>query len=56
MKCTYCTKEIKKGTGMVYVYKIGTLSYFCSNRCYKSAVFIKRRINPKLLKTGLKKK
>jgi large subunit ribosomal protein L24e len=50
MKCTYCQCEIKKGTGMMYVYKIGTISYFCSNRCFKSEVKMKRKMNKKLIK------
>jgi len=53
MKCTYCTSEIKKGTGMMYVFRIGTLNYFCSNRCYRSAIIMKRKINKK--ETRLKK-
>lgn len=47
MKCTYCAKEIKKGTGMMYVFRIGTLNYFCSSRCYKSSIKMKRKINKK---------
>jgi ribosomal protein L24E len=47
MKCTYCQTEIKKGTGTMYVHKIGTLNYFCSNRCYRSSIILKRKINKK---------
>lgn len=47
MKCTYCSNEIRKGTGMMYVFKIGTLNYFCSHRCYRNAIILKRKINPK---------
>lgn len=47
MKCTYCTSEIRKGTGMAYVFKTGAISYFCSNRCYRSSVIMKRKINKK---------
>jgi large subunit ribosomal protein L24e len=47
MKCTYCTQEIAKGTGMMYVYKTGTLNYFCSRRCYKNGVVMKRKLNKK---------
>lgn len=47
MKCTYCTSEIKKGTGMMYVHRIGTLNYFCSNRCYRNSIIMKRKINKK---------
>lgn len=43
MKCTYCGNEIAKGTGTIYVYKIGNMSYFCSGRCYKFAIILKRK-------------
>ncbi len=35
MKCSYCTAEIERGTGMMYVRKNGTVRYYCSTRCYK---------------------
>ncbi|MDE1869159.1 MAG: 50S ribosomal protein L24e [Candidatus Micrarchaeota archaeon] len=47
MKCTHCSKEIPKGTGTMYVYKIGNISYFCSNRCYKNEIILHRKLNPK---------
>ncbi|MGI0100758.1 MAG: 50S ribosomal protein L24e [Candidatus Micrarchaeaceae archaeon] len=50
MKCTYCSTEIKKGTGTMYIYKTGAISYFCSNRCFKNVVKMKRKINRKELK------
>lgn len=54
MKCTYCSNELKKGTGTMFVYANGTINYFCSNRCYKSAIFTKRKLNPKVLRTAKK--
>lgn len=50
MKCTFCTNEIKKGTGMMYVFKTGTINYFCSGRCYKNAIILHRKPNRKELK------
>lgn len=50
VKCTYCTREIPKGTGTMYVYKTGTINYFCSNRCFKNGVVMHRRLNKKELK------
>lgn len=47
MKCTYCENEIKKGTGTMYVLKTGDLKYFCSTRCYKNSIVMKRRFNKK---------
>ena len=49
MKCAYCGSEIKKGTGMMYVYKIGDISYYCSNSCFKNDVTMGRRLNKKLM-------
>jgi len=49
MKCTFCTTEIQKGTGVMYVYKTGTLNYFCSNRCFKN-LRMGRRMNKKELR------
>lgn len=43
MKCNYCSKEIKKGTGTMYVTKTGAISYFCSNRCYQFGVVMRRK-------------
>ncbi len=51
MKCTYCTREIPKGTGMMYVFKTGTLNYFCSSRCYKSSIKMHRKINKKEIRS-----
>lgn len=47
MKCSYCSSDIKKGTGIMYVYKTGAINYFCSSKCYKNAVLVKRKINKK---------
>jgi ribosomal protein L24E len=54
MKCSYCSTELAKGTGLLYVHRIGTLEYFCSNRCFKNSVITKRTINPKLVKARSK--
>jgi len=35
MKCSYCSKEIEKGRGIMFVHRSGKISYYCSNRCYK---------------------
>jgi ribosomal protein L24E len=34
MRCSYCTREIEKGSGLIYVRKSGAVKYYCSNRCY----------------------
>ena len=47
MKCSYCSRELPKGQGIMYVYKIGNVSYYCSGRCYKSDIIVHRKINSK---------
>ena len=43
MKCTYCKKEMKEGTGIMFVKKDGTSYYFCSSKCEKNALKLKRK-------------
>ena len=47
-KCSYCGKEIEPGTGMLFVQRAGSVLYFCSNKCKKSQLNMKR--DPKKLK------
>ncbi len=47
MKCFYCSDEIKKGAGIMYVYNNGTVRHFCSGRCYKNSVVLGRKYNRK---------
>ena len=35
MKCSYCSSEIERGTGFVFVKKTGASKYYCSKRCYR---------------------
>ena len=35
--CSFCGEEIKKGTGMMYVKKDGTVNYYCSSKCFKNS-------------------
>ena len=46
MKCDFCGKEIPFGTGLMYAKKDGKVLYFCSSKCMKNAVKLKR--DPKL--------
>ncbi|NPA38356.1 MAG: 50S ribosomal protein L24 [Candidatus Nanohaloarchaeota archaeon] len=34
--CKFCGKELKPGTGIMYVKKDGTIFYFCSKKCYRN--------------------
>ncbi|MGC8537415.1 MAG: 50S ribosomal protein L24e [Candidatus Micrarchaeia archaeon] len=47
MKCAYCSAEIKKGTGTMFVYNTGLIKYYCSSRCFKNDVQMKRKFNKK---------
>ncbi|MDE1859994.1 MAG: 50S ribosomal protein L24e [Candidatus Micrarchaeota archaeon] len=47
MKCSYCTSEIEKGTGMMYVRKNGAIRYFCSKRCFSLNIVHDRKPNKK---------
>lgn len=43
VKCVFCGSEIKKGTGTLYVYKSGKSSWFCSMKCQKNLLRLKRK-------------
>ncbi len=43
MRCSYCTREIEKGTGIMYVRKTGAIKYYCSDRCFKFDVKQQRK-------------
>jgi ribosomal protein L24E len=43
MKCSYCLSEVKKGTGIMFVSRIGNVSYYCSGRCYKNGAVMHRK-------------
>lgn len=40
--CSFCDSELKKGSGMIYAKKDGTVFYFCSGKCKKNALKLKR--------------
>ncbi len=48
MECSFCKQEIKPGTGLIYVKKDGTTYYFCSKKCEKNLLKLKR--NPAKVK------
>lgn len=56
MKCSYCTREIEKGTGTMYVRKNGSIRYYCSRRCLKFETVYKKRPNAKEVKEIAKPK
>lgn len=42
MKCSFCGKEIEKGTGVIFVKNDGKLLYFDSSKCEKNMLKLRR--------------
>lgn len=40
--CSFCGAEMEKGTGKLFVFKDGKTNYFCSNKCEKNLLKLKR--------------
>jgi large subunit ribosomal protein L24e len=40
--CSFCGQEFPPGTGMMYVRNDGTILWFCSSKCRKSSIDLKR--------------
>ncbi|MDD5317604.1 MAG: 50S ribosomal protein L24e [Candidatus ainarchaeum sp.] len=47
-KCSFCKEEIRACTGMIFVKRDGSILSFCSNKCRKNRLKLKR--NPRKLK------
>lgn len=47
-KCTFCGNEIGKGTGTMFIQKDGKILNFCSSKCEKNTLKLKRK--PRKLK------
>ena len=43
VKCSFCGKQITKGTGEMYIKADGKIFYFCSNKCEKNQISLKRK-------------
>lgn len=43
VKCTFCGKPISQGTGKMFVQKDGKIFHFCSNKCEKNMLVLKRK-------------
>jgi len=50
-KCSFCGRDIEPGTGMMYVKTDGTIYYFCSSKCRKNMLELKR--DPKKVRWSL---
>ncbi len=55
MICSFCNKEIKKGTGMIYVRKDGKVFNFCSSKCEKNMLKLGRNPNKRKWSKKLEK-
>ena len=42
-KCSFCNKELKPGTGKMFVKNDGKIFYFCSQKCEKNMLKLKRK-------------
>ena len=42
-KCTFCGESIERGTGKIFVYANGKVINFCSNKCEKNLLKLKRK-------------
>ena len=43
MECSFCGEQIEPGTETMYVTKRGKISYFCSSKCEKNMLQLKRK-------------
>jgi len=43
VKCSFCKKEIEKGTGKIVISKAGKSRRFCSMKCEKNMLKLKRK-------------
>jgi len=48
VSCSFCGKDVPPGTGLMFVRNDGTILYFCSSKCKKN--MLKLRRNPTKLK------
>jgi large subunit ribosomal protein L24e len=40
--CSFCSSELIKGSGIMYAKKDGTVYFFCSSKCRKNQLGLKR--------------
>jgi large subunit ribosomal protein L24e len=40
--CSFCGTEIEPGTGKMYIKKDATVYFFCTNKCQKNMINLKR--------------
>ena len=42
MKCSFCSTNIEKGTGKIFIHSTGKISYYCSRKCEKNQLKLGR--------------
>jgi len=43
VNCSFCNKEVERGTGKLYITKVGNQFWFCSSKCEKNLLHLKRK-------------
>jgi large subunit ribosomal protein L24e len=43
VRCSFCGEELAIGKGKIYAKKDGTTYHFCSNKCEKNQIVLKRK-------------
>ncbi len=61
VKCSFCGTEIPPGTGLMYIKKDSKIFHFCSRKCEKNMIQLRRKPNVTkwsslLIKRTVKKK
>ena len=41
--CSFCAETLKRGTGTMYVKTDGKILYFCSSKCEKNLIKLRRK-------------
>ncbi|MBU1111530.1 MAG: 50S ribosomal protein L24e [archaeon] len=42
-RCSFCGTRIEKGTGKIFVFTSGKIANFCTNKCEKNQLKLKRK-------------
>jgi len=43
MECSFCGREIERGTEKIFVTRMAKALYFCSSKCEKNLLKLKRK-------------
>ncbi|PIN85926.1 50S ribosomal protein L24 [Candidatus Woesearchaeota archaeon CG10_big_fil_rev_8_21_14_0_10_44_13] len=44
-KCSFCGENLRRGTGKMFVHTDGRIAYFCSMKCEKNMLKLRRNPN-----------